>query len=90
MPGSQVPPQLTRALPWSPDLALPYVVPGGGGSRNTFEAADAIAAGMFGQLAFTPLELPRVKQLVGSLVGSSRINGHVLAQLGFQFANTVK
>ena len=51
---------------------------------------DDIAAAMFGQLAFTPLELPRVEQLVAGLVGSSRINGHVLAQLGFQFANSVK
>ena len=55
------------------------------------EAAQ-IAGKMFGQLAITPKVMVsgRAAQLIGNLVSAdgSRINGHVLSELGFTFANT--
>jgi hypothetical protein len=55
---------------------------------NTTLAAF-MARNMLDQIPVSPLQIPRSQLLIESLVNAStgRINGHVLSQLGIQFAN---
>ena len=78
----QVPPAKYRARPWSPGVVVPV-------TGANLSLASTMASNMFSQLAVSPLEASWVQTLMESLVNvtSGRINGHVLSQLGVQFAN---
>jgi hypothetical protein len=59
-PSPQIPEVPFRALPWRPQLGLPFL-----GDNST--AASAVAGNMFGELRFTPLDAAWLTRLIANL-----------------------